>query len=72
MKIRNVALATAALALAASPAIAEATFERSNAPITGESEVQGTPTVLIAVLAAAAVVAGAVVIADNDDEPTSP
>ena len=71
MKIRNVALATAALALAASPAIAEAAFERSVAPVQGESELEGGSTVLIAVLAAAAVVAGIDVIAD-DDEPTSP
>ncbi len=67
MKFRNLALATAALSLAASPAIAEAAFERSVAPVESESELQGGSTLLIALLAAAAVVAGVVVIADDDD-----
>ena len=72
MKIRNVVLATAALSLAASPAIATA-FERSSAPVDGENEIAGASGVLIAVLAAAAVIGGIVIIADNDDdEPTSP
>jgi len=72
MKLRNVALATAALSLAASPAIAEAAFERSNAPVEGESELAGSG-ILIAVLGAAAVIGGIILIADNDDdEPASP
>lgn len=67
MKFRNIALATAALSLAATPAIAEAAFERSVAPVEGESEMQGGSTLLIALLGAAAVIAGVVVIADDDD-----
>ncbi len=71
MKIRNIALATAALSLAASPAIAEAAFERSVAPIEGESNIGGGSTLLVALLAAAAVVGGIIVVAD-DDESVSP
>lgn len=72
MKIRSIALATAALTLAASPAIAEAAFERSVAPVEGESELQGGSTFLFAALAAAAVIGGIIIVADGDDEPTSP
>ena len=56
----------AALSLAASPAIAEAAFDRASAPIEGESEVQGSG-ILLAVLAAAAVIGGIVVIADDSN-----
>lgn len=70
MKIRTVAMAAAALSLAASPAIAQAAFDRANAPIEGESEAQGSGF-LLAALAAAAVIAGVVVVA-SDDNPTSP
>lgn len=70
MKIRTIALATAALSLAASPAIAQAAFDRASAPIEGESEVQGS-SFLLAALAAAAVIAGVVVVA-SDDDPASP
>lgn len=70
MKIRTIALATAALSLAASPAIAQAAFDRSIAPIEGESELEGSG-LLLAILGAAAVVGGIIVIADDDD-PTSP
>ncbi|MEM6909234.1 MAG: hypothetical protein AAF494_11190 [Pseudomonadota bacterium] len=73
MKIRNLALATAALSLAASPAIAEAAFERSVAPLNGESELEGSSGIIIGVLAAAAVIGGIIIIADDDDdEPASP
>lgn len=73
MKIRNLALATAALSLAASPAIAEAAFERSVAPLNGESELEGSGGIIIGVLAAAAVIGGIIIIADDDDdEPASP
>lgn len=66
MKIRTIAMAAAALSLAASPAIAEAAFDRASAPIEGESEVQGSG-ILLAVLAAAAVIGGIVVIADDSN-----
>lgn len=72
MKIRNFALATAALALAASPAIAEAAFERTVAPVEGESEIGGGgSTLLLALLGAAAVIGGIIVVADDDDDSVS-
>lgn len=77
MKFRNLALATAAVSLAASPAIAEAAFDRSTAPVEGESELEGEGGILIAILAAAAVIGGIIIIAgdsgtDGDELPTSP
>lgn len=71
MTFRNIALATAALSLAASPALAQTSFERTVAPVEGESEVAGGSTLLIALLAAAAVIAGVIVIADDDDDSVS-
>jgi len=68
MKIRNIAIATAALSLAASPAIAEAAFERSVAPVDGESELAGGSGVLFGLLATAAVVGGILILADGDDD----
>ena len=68
MKLRNLALATAALSLAASPAIAEAAFDRSSAPIEGESEAAGGSGILLGLLAAAAVIGGIIIIADDDDD----
>ena len=72
MKIRTIALATAALSLAASPAIAQAVFERATAPIEGES-VDGNNTILFALLGGAAVIGGIIAASGGgDDEPTSP
>ena len=68
MKFRNLALATAALSLATAPAIAQASFSRSNAPVEGESDVAGASGILIGVLAAAAVVGGILTAASNDDK----
>lgn len=70
MKFRTLAAATAAVSLAATPAIAEANFDRALAPVEGESELGGS-SILIAVLAAAAVIAGIIIIADGDDDPVS-
>ncbi|MEO0590718.1 MAG: hypothetical protein AAFY81_08710 [Pseudomonadota bacterium] len=67
MKIRNVAMAAAALSMAAAPALAQATFDRASAPVEGESELQGTG-VILGVLAAAAVIGGIIIIADDDDD----
>ena len=68
MKIRNVAMAAAALSMAAAPAIAQATFDRASAPVEGESEVGGGSGVIIGVLAAAAVIGGIIIAADSDDD----
>lgn len=77
MKFRNIALATAAVSLAASPAIAEAAFQRSAAPVEGESQLDGDGGVLIGILAAAAIIAGIIILVgnngtDGDELPTSP
>ncbi|WP_299191463.1 hypothetical protein [uncultured Erythrobacter sp.] len=73
MKIRTIALAAGALSLMASPAIAEAAFERASAPLEGESELEGNASYLFAILGAAAVVGGIIVASSNDDDtPTSP
>lgn len=73
MKFRNVVAATAALSLAATPAIAEAAFDRAAAPVEGESELEGGSGIILAILAAAAVIAGIIIAADGDDDgPVSP
>lgn len=72
MKFRNFAVATAAISLAASPAIAEVALDRAAVPVEGQSELEGGSGLLIALLAAAAIVAGIIVAADGgDDEPVS-
>ena len=74
MKFRTLAAATAVVSLAASPAIAEATFDRSTATVEGESEMGegGGSGIIIALLAAAAIIGGIVIAADSgDDNPIS-
>ena len=73
MKFRNLALATAAVSLAVAPAIAQSSFERSSAPIDGESEVAGASTALYAIFGAA-LIAGGILAASggDDDDPVSP
>lgn len=72
MKIRTLAAAAAVLSLATAPAIAEISLDRTPAPVEGESEVGGGSGLLIAILAGAAVIAGIVIAADDDDAPVSP
>lgn len=71
MAFRNIALATAAISLAAAPAVAEASLERANAPIEGEA-LGGANNdgagVILAILAAAAIIAGIVIAASGDDD----
>ena len=67
MKIRTLAMATAALSLVAAPAIAQGNFSRSSAPTEGESKL-AAPGILLGVLGAAAVAAGAVVATSGDDD----
>ena len=75
MKFRNLLAATAAISLAASPALAQSSVnaDRISAPVAqDESELQGGSGILLAILAAAAVIAGIIIIADNgDDTPIS-
>ncbi len=69
MKFRTLAAATAALSLAATPAIAEAAFDRGSAPVEGESELgEGGSGTIIAIVAAAAIIAGIIIAADDDDD----
>lgn len=71
MKFSKLALATAALGLMAAPVAAEeARAERASAPVTEANNVEGSPIWLL-VLAAAAVIAGVVVIADDNDNSLS-
>ena len=72
MKFRNLAVATAAISMAAAPAVAEANADRAVAPVEGQSELEGGSGLIIALLAAAAIIAGIVIAADGgDDEPIS-
>ena len=68
MKFRTLAADAAVTSMVAAPVIAA---DRSAAPVSGESEMGGS--LLLAVLAAAAVIAGIVIAVDsgNDDQPVS-
>ncbi|GAA4051800.1 hypothetical protein [Parerythrobacter jejuensis] len=71
MKFRNVLAATAALSLAAAPAVAEASFARTAAPVEGESEAGGSG-IVIGILAAAALIGGIIIAAGgSDNDPVS-
>lgn len=79
MKFRNLLAATAAVSLAASPALAQSgNADRASAPAAKENRLGGSGDgsgagIILALLAAAAIIAGIVVAAGNeDDTPTSP
>lgn len=73
MKTKSTALAFSAAILIATPVVAQATAaDRTSAPVGQVSNLEGENGILIAVLAAAAVIAGIVIIADGDDDPASP
>lgn len=78
MKFRNLLAATAAISLAASPAVAQsANADRAAAPVAKESKLggeSGGAGIILALLAAAAIIAGIVIAAGNEDDtaPTSP
>jgi len=75
MKFRNLLAATAAVSLAASPALAQtsANVDRTSAPVQNESELEGDGSgVILAILAAAAIIAGIIIAADGkEDSPLS-
>ena len=71
MKIRNFALAAAALSLAVTPAIAQVALDRSGAPADGESELEGSAGILAALLGGAVIIGGIVALS-GDDDPASP
>ncbi|GEM_PF-2441893 len=82
MKFRNLLAATAALSMAASPALAQSDF-RTSAPVSGESNFVGGgggggdqtdgSAIILAILAAAAIITGIIIAAGggNDDDPIS-
>lgn len=84
MKFRNLLAATAAVSLAATPALAQsANADRAAAPIANanalggdnddDDDDAGGAGIILAILAAAAIIAGIVIAADNEDDiPTSP
>ena len=77
MKFRNLFAATAAVSLAASPAVAQSVeADRAAAPVEGESRLGGDgggAGIILALLAAAAIIAGIIIASDNDDDtPASP
>lgn len=71
MKLRNAAAAAAALTLVASPVVAQT--ERATAPVSDESEMGRGSSMILAILAIAAVIAGIIILVDDsDDEAVSP
>ena len=73
MKNRFAVAALAALAVAATPVLAQTSVARVSAASGGESEAEGSTGIIIGVVAAAAVIGGIVIAADQDsDTPTSP
>ena len=77
MKFRNLLAASAAVSLAASPAVAQSVqADRAATPVAGDSELGGKgggAGIILALLAAAAIIAGIVIAGGNeDDTPTSP
>ena len=72
MKFRTMAAAVAALTLTTSPVLAQATVDRTAAPVEGESEMGGSSSLLL-ILAVVLFGAGIYFLVDNDDdEPNSP
>ncbi|VWX57619.1 hypothetical protein [Sphingorhabdus sp. 109] len=78
MKFATMAASLASLTLAASPVAAQSSnsvssaIQRTDATPGNLEKLEGENGILIALLAAAAVIAGIIIIADGDDEPTSP
>lgn len=68
MKLRNLIAAAAALSLAASPALAEASTDRAAAPVSDASELAGDTTALFGILALVGLIAAVIIVADNDDD----
>lgn len=72
MKLRNIAAASAGLALISAPVFAEAALERSTAPVEGEALEGENGGLIIALIGAAAILAGILLGQDSDDDAASP
>lgn len=76
MRFGKISLAAiAAVSMVAAPIVAQAApaVERAATELQGESKLKGSTGIILALLAAAAIIAGIVVAADNEDDlPTSP
>ena len=75
MKFGKLAGALAAVSLVAAPVMAQSApaVERVSAKTDATEKMEGDSRVIFALLAAAAIIAGVIITADNDDDnPTSP
>ena len=73
MKIKNFAALAAAASLAAAPVALQAapSMDRAAAPVEGESELAGGIGAAAVILAIGAIGIGALLIAEDDDDPVS-
>lgn len=73
MKNRIAVAALAALAIAATPVLAQNAVQRVSSASAEDSEAEGSTGIIIGIVAAAAVIGGIVIASDQDsDTPTSP
>lgn len=69
MKLKNVALASAAVTLVIAPAMAQAApVDRTGAPAAGESELRGNSSLILAAIAVIAIVVGIILLTGDDDD----
>lgn len=74
MKISKLTTALGALALIATPIVAQAAEApvRASADVTDAENMAGGGGIIVALLALAAVIGGVVIALEDDEEPTSP
>ena len=69
---KKAAVSLAAVSMLAAPVVASAQT-RATSDVAGESELEGSTSWIIAIVALAAIVGGIIIASDNDDDsPTSP
>ena len=69
--VKKIGLAVAALGLAAAPAMAQVAGLPASAPLTGDESNASGETIVIAVIAGAAVIGGIVAATSGNDRPVS-
>jgi len=67
MSAKKFAIGLGALSLVAAPAMAQAAMAPALAPLTGEENSVGGESIVIGVVAAAAIIGGIILIADDND-----